>query len=726
MTEARSIADPIAPELLRTQLEAIGQEAGAAVEQTAISPIVTESKDYSVTILDALGNVLSGSSTMEIQFGVAMHSVRTTISVHGDSIAEGDLFLANDPHSGGGVHPQDVVIQQPVFVDGRRVAWVALTAHMMDMGGMVPGSSAVNATECFQEALRLPPVRLIRQGKEVADIWNILRINIRSADLVEMDVRSLVIGADVASKKIARMVADLGIAEFEATSQALVASGLAVLRRRIGEIEDGHYRAVARVEYRDSLLKIPCDLEVSGEHLRFDFTQAPPQVPHFFNSKAYILRAAIVPRLREILAPGLPINQALYDVVEIATKPGTLVDSVSPAPIAAAHMDAAMAVDAAAWQCLLLAIHASPHAKGREWLTAPAPAAYGVGRWYYPDFDGQRRVYTVLEGSMCGSPAGHDRDGIDLKSSLTKSGSRMELADVEVLEAVYPVLFSERGVRLGGHGYGQHRSGAGCYQAFALHGVDVLTGNLTGTKAWFPQSGAAGGLPGATMQYLRRRADGSSEALHIQAVGVELMPGEHFELNCASGGGFGDPLDRNIAALVDDLAEQRLDPAIAAEVYGAVCSADGTIDPSATAHRRESLRRERLARSRPARHPYSGDAILFNDTNGITSPKYPLYPGVVQLGERAIAAASGAVLALAPGNWLDGCPTLDTPLDTPLDGRAGDLVVRAHLDPLTGRMLFVDIVFVDEEPGIEIRPERWTRAATAAGAPEVERSMSHG
>lgn len=708
-------ADPIAPELLRTQLEAIGQEAGAAVEQTAISPIVTESKDYSVTVLDADGNVLSGSSTMEIQFGVAMHAVRTTIAVHGDTIAEGDLFLANDPHSGGGVHPQDVVIQQPVFIDGRRVAWISLSAHMMDMGGMVPGSSAVKATECFQEALRLPPVRLIRAGKEVADIWNILRINIRSADLVEMDVRSLVIGADVASKKIARMVADMGFAAFEAASQALIASGLAVLRRRIGEIEDGLYSAVARVEYRDSLLNIPCTLEVKGEHLRFDFTQAPPQIPHFFNSKAYILRAAIVPRLREILSPGLPINQALYDVVEIATTPGTLVDSVSPAPIAAAHMDAAMAVDAAAWQCLQLAIHASPRAQGRDHLTAPAPAAYGVGRWYYPDFDGQRRVYTVLEGSMCGSPAGHDRDGIDLKSSLTKSGSRMELADVEVLEAVYPVLFRERGVRLGEHGYGEHRSGAGCFQAFAPHGIDVLTGNLTGTKAWFPQVGAAGGMPGATMRYMRRHADGSEEVLHIQAVGVELSPGEHFELNCASGGGFGDPLDRAVEALARDLAEDRLDPEMAGQAYGVVFDAAGCIDAAATQQRRHAIRRERLAGAKVARYPIDEAPLSLA---GLNEEPAPLYPGIVQIGEKAVAQESGAVLAHAPGNWLDGCPTLDSALDS----RAGDLVLRRHLDPLTGRVLFADIVFAGEAPGIEIRPERWAQARAAP----LERSMRHG
>src|SRR5579862_9244691 len=164
--------DPIAPELLRTRLEAIGQEAGAAVQQTAISPIVTESKDYSVTILDADGSIISASGLVDLHFGAVMHAVRSTIGVHGDDIAEGDVFIANDPHSGGGLHPQDVVIQRPVFVNGKRVAWLALAAHMMDMGGMVPGSSATKATECYQEALRLPPVRLIREHVECDDVWN--------------------------------------------------------------------------------------------------------------------------------------------------------------------------------------------------------------------------------------------------------------------------------------------------------------------------------------------------------------------------------------------------------------------------------------------------------------------------------------------------------------------------------------------------------------------------
>jgi N-methylhydantoinase B len=695
-------ADPIAPEILRTRLEAIGQEAGAAVEQTAISPIVTESKDYSVTICDAEGSIISATGVVDSHFGAVMHAVRSTIARHGDSIAEGDVFIANDPHSGGGLHPQDVVIQRPVFCGSRRVAWVAVAAHMMDMGGMVPGSSAAQATECYQEALRLPPIRLIRRHEEVADIWDLIRINIRSAAHVEMDMRSLVIGTQVAEAKIAQLAEEMGAAAFEAAAGSLIAGAARVLRDRIRQIEDGHYVSAAWVEYGDTVLRIPCDLEVTGERLIFDLSEAPAQVPRFFNSKPYIIRSVIAPRIRQALAPGVPINQSLYDVVEIVSKRGSVVDCVMPAPIAAAHTDAAIAVNSAAVQCLQLATYASPGAAGQAHITAPSLAAYGTGRWNYLDEAGQRRVYTLIDGAFTGSPAGCDRDGIDLSSGITGTGARIEYADVEILEAAYPILFRERGAARGAHGYGRFRSGAGCREAFQPHGTEALIGNMTGTRSWFPTGGGAGGLPGAPMRLAVRRADGGVEPVHVHAVGVTLAPGDHFEMLCATGGGYGDPLDRDPAAVSRDVQVGRLDPTTAQAVYGVVLATDGAVDSAATEARRGSERQARLRRARPPRRPPEPGATPAPETS-----VQPLYPGVVQRGDQARAEESGALLAIAPGNWLDGCPVLEEPVGEPGKGVA----TRAHLDPLSGRMLFVDVLRPDDGPSLEIRPERWARAA---------------
>lgn len=692
--------DPIVPELLRSRLEAIGQEAGDAVQQTAISPIVTESKDYSVTIMDADGSVISATGLIELHFGAVMHAVRTTIAVHGDTIAPGDVFLANDPHSGGGLHPQDVVIQRPVFVDGRRVAWVALAAHMLDMGGMVPGSSAVNATECYQEALRLPPVRIVRQGEECEDIWNIFRINVRSSDQIEMDMRSLVIGSAVAEAKLVDLVRDMGLSPFRMACDTLLAGVERVLHERVGELEDGYYYSAAWIEWGDDVMRVPCNLEVRGNRLIFDLTEAPPQVPFFINSKEYIIRAQIAPRMRQMLAPGLPFNQPVLDLIEIVSKPGTIVNCTMPAPIAAAHMDAAMAVYTAVGQCLQLALYASPQAHERERLISPSLAAYGTGRWTYLDDFGQRRVYTLIDGAFSGSPAASDRDGLDIKNSQVPGGNQLEFADVEVLEAAYPLLFLERRATTGHHGYGKYRSGAGCQESFRAHNTDTLVGNMTGTRAWFPTGGAAGGYPGATMRYFLHRPGGVTEPVGIHQTGVALGEGDVFEMFCASGGGFGDPLDRDPQALASDLLDCRVDEATARDVYGAVIGKDGTLDLVATARRRDAMRAERLRVAAPAAHSVREQMVE------AAAPAIPLYPGVVQRGNLAVAEQSGAVLAIAPDNWLDGCPVLDTHVDD----RAGGTITRAHLDPASGRILFLDVLRKGDGPSMDIKPVRWTMA----------------
>jgi N-methylhydantoinase B len=142
--------DPISLEVLRSRLDAILEEASATLVRTAISPVVTESKDYSCTLLDADGHVVDGVGQVVFHFGAAAHAVQSTIALHGDTIADGDVFIGNDPHNGGGLHPQDVMVQRPIFHGGERVAWAVMSAHMMDMGGSVPGSFAPTATECFR------------------------------------------------------------------------------------------------------------------------------------------------------------------------------------------------------------------------------------------------------------------------------------------------------------------------------------------------------------------------------------------------------------------------------------------------------------------------------------------------------------------------------------------------------------------------------------------------
>jgi N-methylhydantoinase B len=700
--DASVITDPIELEILRSRLEAIGEEAGQAIEKTAISTVVSESKDYSVTLCDAEGDLVVATGSVRMHFGGSSHAVRATLARYGDTIAPGDVFIANDPHNGGGLHPQDIVVQRPIFVDGGIIAWSAISAHMMDLGGMAPGSWAPDAVECYQEALRVPPVRLFRAGEEVTEVWEIFRNNVRIPDVIEMDMRSCVVGTHVVEEKVLELAGGMGTETFLAGIRGIDATAERELRRRIASLADGVYRSVESIESGEEVLRVACTLTIDGEQLSFDLTDAPPQVPHFFNSKAFIVHSTMVEMLHPILAADLPFSQALYGLVAVRCRPGTVVDSELPAAIAAAHMDCAMVVSAIAVHCLQLAIGASPAPAVADRLATPHGVTWGVTTWSYSGWSRGPSTFVLPDGSFIGTAAGADRDGIDIDLRLLGVDVPVELPDVEIYETTYPVLVGERRSRPGVAGAGRWRAGAGCQETFRLHGTERFVGNILGQRGWFPSMGSAGGNPGATTSLEITRVDGRTEPVPLAAAGFEIHPGEWFRLNCGSGGGFGDPLDREPERVADDIGIGRITEAEALDLYGVVLRA-GEPDLDATARRRDQMRRDRLDRAQPA--VQTPEVAEDPDSHGVAT--IPLYPGVVQRGNLAVAELSGAVLAVAPDHWTDGCPRIEERTPTPMRSH---LVVRTYLDPRSGRALHVEAVPEGAGRAFDVLPRHWLEA----------------
>jgi N-methylhydantoinase B len=546
--------DPITLEVLRNRLEAIGEEAAAALERTAISPVVTESKDYSCTLLDGAGRLVIGAGQIQFHFRAASHAVRSTMARFGDEIDDGDVFVANDPHHGGGLHPQDVMVQRPVFVDGRRVAWVVMSAHMMDVGGMVAGSFAPAATECYQEALRLPPVRLFRRGREETGIWDVFRNNIRLPALVEMDMRSLVAGCHVAQDNIAGVVASMGVDTFVESIEVTRRLSESEMRRRIGLLADGRYRATSWTEWDDEFFKVPCELTVTGDRLVFDFGGASPQTTHFFNSKPYIIESEMVAQLAWLLARDLPYDDGIFAPIELRCPEGTIVNSVEPAPIAAAHMDVALNASEVGVQCVRLALGASPDHPARRYLTGwGAGSALGLHTWSCVGIDGRADAFIMLDGNWVGSSASGERDGLPLAGSILGPDHGYSFTDIEILESWYPILISEKRSRPGVNGAGCHRAGGGNQMGFRPHGTAQLTGAMLGMRRWLPLEGASGGLPGNRTQFLVHRAGDRTEEVPTHASGIVIGEGDTFQFRCASGGGFGDPLERDPELVAGDV-----------------------------------------------------------------------------------------------------------------------------------------------------------------------------
>ncbi|MGA0800990.1 MAG: hydantoinase B/oxoprolinase family protein, partial [Steroidobacteraceae bacterium] len=608
---------------------------------------------------------------MAHNFGVCSHAVRTVLERNVATIAPGDVFLANDPHDGGGLHAQDTIVQQPVFLDGRLIAWVANAGHMMDMGGMAFGSWAPAATECYQEALRLPPVRIFRGGVEQSDVWAIIRNNIRVSTMVEMDLRSLVAGCQAAHDKIVEIATEMGGDRFVATCEALNTLAEAEMRRRISRLEDGNYKVTAWAEWEDEFCVVPCSLTVEGDTLTFDFEGAAPQSNHFFNSKPHIVTSILVSDITDVIAHDLPLSAGLFAPIRVLCPPGTVVNSTPPAPIASAHFDVAMNASMAAQQCVMMAIAASGvDAPGSHLLSGPvAPSSMGLHTWSYPAHGGSSDGWLMLDGALVGGSGGNDRDGYDLFSFMVAKKSIIEALDIEVFEQRYPVLVTGKRPRTGPGGAGRHRAGAGCEMSYRPYGVPGWTGVMLGMRGRVPLAGFGGGYPGDTTRFFVRRGGAPAVPVSGHHPGLAVSDDDEFSFALGNGGGFGDPADRDPPAVARDVRLGRLTLEEAERTYGVRFDVEGEVDAAATELCRDALRKARLAAAQPAVRPMDSPVMP-------AGKRQPLYPGVEQVGGYAVASESGAVLARAPDHWTDGCPMQCYRL-------GDDAEVSVYLDPLT-------------------------------------------
>jgi N-methylhydantoinase B len=682
--------DSISLEVVRHQLDAFCAEGAVTIRRTAVSPLVVEGGDYSCTMLDASGRLVTGGGHIPYHFFAATNAVEGVLDEHGAEIYDGDVFLANDPHRGGGLHAQDVFIMRPVFAEDRLVAWMANSAHVVDVGGVVPGSFAPAATEAYQEALRLPPVKITRRGVEQKDIWSILLNNVRMADLVEMDIRALCAGVDIAAVKVQELAQDIGAAALQEAFDELNRRTEIAVRRELELLEDGVYRSTSWTEWNDERFRIPCTTTVAGDAIRFDFTGAADQTTHFFNTKTYIVKGKIGVELRRLMGRDLPLNQGFYDALDVYCPEGSILNCTHPAPVGAAHLMASHDASEAAQRTFHQAVAASPESPSRPFLSSSqAMSANTVVTFHGRGLTGNTDSWIMVDGTASGSPAGNDRDGTDFNFYLLGSTASIETNDVEVSESWYPLRFAHRRRSSGVSGAGEFRGGSGVDLEFVVAGSPVLTGSSIGGHGLVPLPGTAGGAPGRPTRIELRAPDGVATRISTLTQGFTLPEGHSYSVRAAGGGGWGDPLDRDVSAVLRDVETGRITTEEAREVYGVEVE-------SGSASRRQALLQERLDRAEPAARPLKN---LAPDALEEGTP-YPIAPGVEQRGAVAVSVRSGAALAQAPDHWTDGCPVLR---ELVVDG----VETRSYLDPESGHILHTEVATVGEPRSFESNPTRW-------------------
>jgi N-methylhydantoinase B len=577
--------DPILLEVLRNKFDAIADEMEITLLKSAYSSIVKEGLDASAAIFDASGDTIAQATAIPIHLGALIFGVKRMLRAFpAAQMAQGDLYLLNDPYDGG-THLPDLILVVPIVADGRTVALACTMCHHQEIGGKTPGSVPTDATEIYQEGLIIPPCRLAREGRMDESLLEIIRRNVRIPDIIIGDLMAQVAAGRLAGTRMGELFARHGVTEVLKAVEELYARSEAMTRRHIAALPDGTYRFVDYMDNDgidlDRRVRVEVAVTVRGSTLTFDFTGTSPQVRGPFNCVPSSTMAAVYYAVRAMTDPDIPNNAGCFRPVEAILPPGTLVNPKPPASVSGRTATVKRLADA-----ILGALVKA--------LPSRIPAA-GCGTLLVMAL-GRRdprtgRAFVASELGAGGMGARPEKDGID---GVETDVSNCMNIPVEAVEMEFPIRIGR--CRLWGDsaGAGRWRGGLGLEKVFEATRAELTVshrGERFSTAPW----GLFGGRPARNGNAFVLRRDGSREAVPSKQV-LTLGTGEGLHVFIAGGAGHGDPLERDAERVRADVLDRRVSIEAAGEDYGVVLEPGRlTVDGPATA----ALR----ARKRAARGP---------------------------------------------------------------------------------------------------------------------------
>lgn len=512
------MTDPFTLDVIQSALDSAAQEMFEVLRTTAMSPIIYEVLDVGTGITDADGALISSGAGIPSFVGVLDKSVAAIVARYADAIEEGDIFVTNDPNHGGVTHLNDIVLAEPVFHDGRRVAWVASIAHWGDIGGKTPGSMPVDVTEIVAEGLRLPMVRLFRRGRANAAVFDIIRANSRLPDFVTGDMWSQVSAGRRAAGLIGRLCTrygaealDVAVRDARDVGEARALAGLATL-------PEGRFSIEAP---QDDGAVWRAGIEITDRCFRVDLRDAPRQSggPYNTGRDGAVIACQIL--FKALTDPERFANAGSFAPLEVLTTPGTIFHAGPDAPHGYYFETRLQLVDML-WQCLARAMP--------ERLPAGSFASvFGtVIAGCHPDTG---RRYTMVEPQMGGWGATADRAGLDAMYS-TNHGDTFN-CPVEIAEARYGFEVVEKRLADRPERDGENPGGRGVLIRYRLRAPATLSVGLSHGVVPVWSLGGAG--PGGR-NLLRIRGPDGGEAMHRYASGIALEPGGEVIVETAFGG----------------------------------------------------------------------------------------------------------------------------------------------------------------------------------------------
>jgi N-methylhydantoinase B len=548
--------DPITLEVVRNKLDGIANEMESTLLRSSFSPIVREGLDASASLFTLEGESLAQAVAIPIHLATMIPVVRRITSEFPPStMAEGDIYLMNDPYLGG-THLPDIALVMPIFADGRPIAFAATMTHHQDVGGMSPGSIPTNATEIYQEGLRLPPLKF-RDGPDRFDetIIRILRLNSRIPDTFMGDIHAQVSACTVGAQRVAALAQSHGGNMMLSLFAELLDRSEQMTREALRKIPEGTY---TYVDYNDNdgieldkRIRIEVAVTIKDGTFTCDFTGTNPQVRGPFNVVPSGSQAAAYFALRTITGAEIPTNGGCFRSVELVLPEGSILNPREPAPV-----NSRTATIKRATGAILGALRGIlPEVVGADAAGEMLALMFGG-----TDRDGRR--YVVGELIAGGSGAGPRSDGVDVIE--TDATNCMNLP-VESFERDAPIRINSTRLRRNSGGAGRQRGGLGIEREYEILAGEVVFTHR-GERHFCAPAGADGGGSGMMARSVIYRASGEEEVVPSKLV-TRLFPGDRVLIETAGGGGFGPAIDRPRDLVHADVANGKVTADQARELY---------------------------------------------------------------------------------------------------------------------------------------------------------------
>jgi N-methylhydantoinase B len=566
--------DPVTLAVLKGRLEQIADEMDATLFRSAFNPIIAEAHDASHGLYHGkTGETLvQGKSGLPIFVGAMAFAVKAVIdkAARDGDLADGDVYIFNDPYDGG-THLSDFKLVRPYFRNGQLYCYLASVGHWHDVGGNVPGNYNPVATECFQEGMYIPPVKLYVAGEFRPDILAILQANSRLPGSLYGDLNGQINALDLGVKRMDSLLDEYGDATVDEALGELKARAATLMRANIAELPDGVYSAEDFLDNDgivDEPLKIALDITVKRERMTLDFSRSSPACAGPVNIARSTAIASCYVAIKHVFH-DVPANSGVLEPIEFVIPDDSLLSVRAPKPVGG-YTETILRVIDVVFSALA---HAAPErVNGAAYGTINALSLAGHRK------NGQRWVmFTFFGGGHGGHPEG---DGLNHGNAPISTAT---IPPVEILEAAYPVIFTQWALRPDSGGPGRHRGGLG-----AIYEIELLEENadvfLFGERGRFAPPGVVGGGEGARNVFTYQQDDGPHHPpMASKMVGIKIRKGQRLRLETPGGGGYGGARQRNAEAVARDVKLGYVSKDAAQTDYGVKIDAEGIVDAAATA-----------------------------------------------------------------------------------------------------------------------------------------------